>query len=151
MTDNIVSEKPRGMETLALLRDECSALASALARAMSGYTYQELAELRRRARELAGSLGLFGGFWPSRQETTGSIDEQIEKFLDEDAAALAEWNGALRAELYRAGRELEDERIAGARLRDELKARDEEHSRTVVALESARSELESLRGQVGRP
>jgi hypothetical protein len=142
--DTLSSEKPRGMETLALLRDECRALSSALDNAMGGYSYQELAELRRRARELAGSLGLFGGFWPSRKETTGSIDEQIEKFLDEDAAALAQWNGALREELYRAGRELEDARIEGARLRDELKQRSEEHSRTVV-------ELETLRGQVGRP
>lgn len=144
MTDDSLSTKPRGMETLALLRAECRALSNALDRAMAGYTYQELAQLRLRARELAGSLGLFGGFWPSRRETTGSIDEQIEKFLDEDAAALAQWNGALRAELYRAGRELEDARIEAARLRDELKQRGEEHSRTVV-------ELETLRGQVGRP
>lgn len=48
-------------EVLVLLRDECLALANALNRRATLGEDVALAELRRRARELAGSLVLFSG------------------------------------------------------------------------------------------
>lgn len=48
-------------EVLVLLRDECLALAHALNRRATLGEDVALGELRRRARELAGSLTLFSG------------------------------------------------------------------------------------------
>lgn len=162
---------------LVLLRDECRALSSALELAIrwersrptgASETARELAatelrELRRRAVELAGSLALWvggGRGYVVADSPTQSIDQRIESFLDEqelrdelerrktEFARLAFSHG----ELYGAAlAELETERIESARLRDELKERSDEHSRTVVALEQATELVETLRGQVGRP
>lgn len=152
MTDKTVT--PGGMETLVLLRDECRALSNALELAMvDGY---ELRELMRRAVGLAGSLGVWVGV--AGERTTQSIDERIERFVDtNDLDALERGKLELARFAYQAGllhaatlRELETERIESARLRDELKQRSEEHSRTVVALDTAKDELERLRGLVGR-
>ncbi len=172
MTDDSLSENPRGMEMLVLLRDECRALSSARELAMVGGQngafnsaegILQLRALRRRAIELAGSLALWAGGGRGfivADSPTQSIDQRIESFLDEQE--LRDELERRKTEFARLARdagvrygatlaELETERIESARLRDELKERADEHSRTVVALEQATELIETLRGQVGRP
>lgn len=167
------------METLVLLRDECRALANALDNAMmphlrvdrlggmvDGLDGEQLRELRRRAIELAGSLSLWVGGQRVAIAPGKSIAEQIEEFLDEqdvrdeleqrkaEYATLAFEHGQRYGALFA---ELEQERIASARLRDELaisqsiKVATEEHAQSCERqVAKLMLELEQVRSLVGR-
>jgi hypothetical protein len=159
MTEVSLSENPRGMEMLVLLRDECRALSSALELAMldgqngafnSAEGILQMRALRRRAIELAGSLALWAGGgrgYIVADSPTQSIDQRIERFLDEqelrdelerrktEFARLAYSHG----ERYGSAlAELETERIESARLRDALERATEDVERLTLQLAMVR-------------
>jgi hypothetical protein len=168
MTDKTVTSG--GMETLVLLRDECRALSNALELAMvDGYGGDDLRALRRRALELAGSLALWvggGRGFILADSPARSIDEQIERFLDEQdlrdelerrKAEYASFAFEKGKQYASALRELEHERIASARLREQVAEARSERDAVHRHAESCERkiaklmlELEQVRGLVGR-